>query len=451
MRCANVRLLSNIYLTMMTTMVSTMSQHIGKEVELKGWCYNFRSSGKIFFLQFRDGTGRVQVVFSKADISDEAWEALQSIRLESSVIVHGLVKEDDRAPSGFELEGQGITVVQVAEEGYPIGKKEHGPEFLLDHRHLWLRAESQWAVQRVRDSIIRATYDYFHKNGFVKFDTPILTPTSCEGTTELFEMDYFADEAEMTKAYLAQSGQLYLEAGIMSLGRAFDFGPVFRAEKSKTRRHLTEFWMMDAEAAYVEHEENMKIQEELIVHIVKTVLDECAQELKVLERDTSALEKIEGPFVRMTHAEAIAKLREMGSDIGERDDLGADDETMLTKAFDKPIFIEKYPAEVKAFYMKRDPDDDSVVLNNDLLAPEGYGEIIGGSQREDDYKTLLQRMKEHDLDPEPFEWYLDLRRYGSVPHSGFGYGLERIVAWICGLHHVRETIPFPRLINRIKP
>jgi len=453
---------------MITTFVSKISEHVGEEVELKGWCYNFRSSGKIFFLQFRDGSGRVQVVYSKGDISDEIWEALQSIRLESSVIVRGLVKQDDRAPSGFELEGRAVTVVHVADEGYPLGKKDHGPDFLLDNRHLWLRSESQWAVQRVRDTIIRATYDYFHQHGFVKFDTPILTPTSCEGTTELFEMDYFNDvelssmelaegEAELrqgrdgTKAYLAQSGQLYLEAGIMSLGRAFDFGPVFRAEKSKTRRHLTEFWMMDAEAAYVEHEENMKIQEGLICHIVETVLKENEHELKVLERDTEALKKVQAPFVRMTHAEAVAKLREMGSDIGERDDLGADDETILTKAYDKPIFIEKYPAEVKAFYMKRDPNDESVALNNDLLAPEGYGEIIGGSQREDDYKTLLQRMKEHDLDPKPFEWYLDLRRYGSVPHSGFGYGLERIVGWVCGLHHVRETIPFPRMINRITP
>jgi asparaginyl-tRNA synthetase len=437
----------------MNMTVSQIKEHVGKEVELKGWCYNFRSSGKIFFLQFRDGSGRVQIVYSKSDVSEEEWEALQSLRLESSVIVRGLVKEDDRAPSGFELEGKGVEIVHIAEEGYPIGKKEHGPDFLLDHRHLWLRSERQWAVQRVRDCIIRATYDYFHQNGFKKFDSPVLTPTSCEGTTELFEMDYFAGEGEGedSKAYLTQSGQLYLEAGIMSLGRAFDFGPVFRAEKSKTRRHLTEFWMMDAEAAFVEHEGNMEIQEALICHIVKMVLDECAHELKVLERDVSALEKVQAPFPRLTHAEAVAKLQEMGSDIKDRDDLGADDETMLTKQYDTPIFIEKYPAEVKAFYMKRDPNDESVALNNDLLAPEGYGEIIGGSQREDDYETLMKRIEEDGLDPTPFQWYVDLRRYGSVPHSGFGYGLERIVAWLCGLHHVRETIPFPRLINRISP
>ncbi|PJE76736.1 asparagine--tRNA ligase [Candidatus Uhrbacteria bacterium CG10_big_fil_rev_8_21_14_0_10_48_16] len=442
---------------MTTLTVSQVHQHIGEEVELKGWCYNFRSSGKIFFLQFRDGTGRMQAVYMKTDLPEDQWAILEGMRLESSVIIRGLVKEDARAPLGFELEGQSIEAIQIAEEGYPIGKKEHGPDFLLDQRHLWLRAESQWAVQRVRDRIITSTYAYFHENGFIKFDTPILTPTSCEGTTDLFELDYFADEEKadettsQSKAYLAQSGQLYLEAGIMSLGRAFDFGPVFRAEKSKTRRHLTEFWMMDAEAAFVEHEGNMKIQEELICRIVADVLEHCAHELKVLERDVEPLKKVQAPFVHLTHAEAVAKLREMGSDIGEMDDLGADDETLLTKQYDKPIFLEKYPAVVKAFYMKRDPADPTRVLNNDLLAPEGYGEIIGGSQREDDYETLMERIREHGLDPAPFEWYLDLRRYGSVPHSGFGYGLERIVAWTCGLHHVRETIPFPRMINRITP
>ncbi len=447
-----------------STTVSQIAKHLGQEIELKGWCYNFRSSGKIFFLQFRDGTGRVQVVYSKADLSSDQWDLLDALRLESSVIVRGVVKEDTRAPLGFELNGVSIQVVQLAQEGYPIGKKEHGPEFLLDNRHLWLRAESQWAVQRVRDRIITSTYEWFHENGFIKFDTPILTPTSCEGTTDLFEMDYFGgeggevDEVEKvdkvelgTKAYLAQSGQLYLEAGIMSLGRAFDFGPVFRAEKSKTRRHLTEFWMMDAEAAYVEHEGNMAIQEALVCRIVSDVLTHCVYELKVLERDIEPLKKVQAPFVHLTHEEATKKLRELGSDIGERADLGADDETLLTQQYDRPIFIEKYPAEVKAFYMKRDPHDDTRVLNNDLLAPEGYGEIIGGSQREDDYNTLLKRMHEHSLDPTPFQWYLDLRRYGSVPHSGFGYGLERIVAWVCGLHHVRETIPFPRLVNRLNP
>ncbi len=446
---------------MIDVLVSGLSNHLGEEVELKGWAYNFRSSGKIFFLQLRDGSGRVQVVYGKPDVTEAVWEALSSLRIESSVIVRGKVKEDARAPSGVELEGASLQIVSLALEDYPISKKEHGPDFLLEHRHLWLRSESQWAVLRVRDCIIRATYDHLRAGGFVKFDTPILTPMACEGTTELFEMDYFADDDHhpqpllekegRNKAYLAQSGQLYLEAGIMSLGRAFDFGPVFRAEKSKTRRHLTEFWMMDAEAAFVEHEENMRIQEELIVEIVRRVLKECVGELQILARPVEPLQQIQAPFFRMTHAEAVAKLREMGSDIGEKDDLGADDETILTQAFDRPIFIEKYPAEVKAFYMKRDPHDPLRVLNNDLLAPEGYGEVIGGSQREDDYETLKRRIEEHHLPMKAFEWYLDLRRYGSVPHSGFGFGLERIVAWICGLHHVRETIPFPRMIHRITP
>ena len=444
----------------MDTFVKDIAQFVGKEVELKGWAYNFRSSGKIYFLQFRDGSGRVQVVYSKADLPEEQWEALQKIRHESSVIVRGLVKAEPRAPSGFELQGVSVTAVQLAPEDYPIGKKEHGPDFLLDNRHLWLRSEKQWAIQRVRNQIINSTFAYLNENGFVKFDTPILTPTACEGTTELFEMDYFdigkgqpeaVGACSFGKAYLAQSGQLYLEAGIMSLGRCFDFGPVFRAEKSKTRRHLTEFWMMDAEAAFVEHEGNLKIQEGLMCRIVADVLKDCQQELKVLERDVEPLKKIQAPFVRMTHAEAIAKLRTLGSDIGDMDDLGADDETILTKQYDKPIFVEKYPAAVKAFYMKRDPSDPTRVLNADLLAPEGYGEIIGGSQREDDYDALLARIKEHNLSVEAFSWYLDLRKYGSVPHSGFGYGLERITAWLCGAQHIRETIPFPRMINRLTP
>ncbi len=438
--------------------ISQIGAHLGQEVELKGWAYNFRSSGKIFFLQLRDGSGRVQIVYSAAVLPTQEWEALQQLRLESSVCVRGKVKKDDRSPTGFELDGVSFAMMQLAQEDYPISKKEHGPDFLLDNRHLWLRSERQWAVQRVRNTIINATYSYFNENGYIKFDTPILTPTSCEGTTELFEMDYFKeeglgdrDQGLDRKAYLAQSGQLYLEAGIMSFGKCFDFGPVFRAEKSKTRRHLTEFWMMDAEAAFIEHEGNMAIQEALTIRIVTDVLAENAYELKVLERDVEALKKVQAPFVRLTHADAVRKLRELGSDIGDRDDLGADDETMLTKQFDRPIFIEKYPIEIKAFYMKRDPNNPDRALNNDLLAPEGYGEIIGGSQREDDYETLLTRIKEHNLAIEPFAWYLDLRKYGSVPHSGFGYGLERIVGWICGLQHVRETIPFPRMINRLSP
>ena len=430
----------------MAKLIAEFPELVGQEVTIKGWAYNVRSSGKIAFLQIRDGSGFVQAVVVQSVVDESSWKAATEVTQESSLSVTGEVTKHPKQDGVYELQVAKLEVIQKAEE-YPIGKKEHGPDFLLDQRHLWLRAPSQWAVQRVRDEIITATYDWFHQNNFVKFDSPILTPSVCEGTTELFEIDYF----EERKAYLSQSGQLYLEAAIASFGRVYDFGPVFRAEKSKTRRHLTEFWMMDAEMAFVEHEENLKIQEELVSYIVKRVLENRVAELKILERDVEPLKKVQAPFERMTHAEAIKILRENGSDIGDMDDLGADDETMLTKMHDKPIFIEKYPAEVKAFYMKRDPEDPTRALCADLLAPEGYGEIIGGSQREDDYDELLKRIREHNLLEETFSWYLDLRKYGSVPHSGFGYGLERLVAWICGLHHVRETIPFPRMINRLEP
>ena len=431
----------------MTTIISKISEFSDQEVELKGWVYNFRSSGKIFFLQLRDGFGRIQVVYSKANLSELEWETLQSLKIESSVIVQGKVKTDDRSPSGFELDGQGIQIIQLAPEDYPISKKEHGPDFLLENRHLWLRSEKQWAIQRVRNTIINAIYDFMRENNFIKMDAPIITPSACEGTTELFSMDYF----DLGSAYLSQSGQLYLEAAIMSQGKCFDFGPVFRAEKSKTRRHLTEFWMMDAEAAFLEHEGNIKLQEEFVIKIVQDVLEKNQAELKILERDISALEKVQAPFVRMSYDQAIKKLHQLGSDIKEGSDLGADDETLLTQEFDRPIFIEKYPAAVKAFYMKRDSENKELALCDDLLAPEGFGEIIGGSQREDDYDTLVKRIEEHHLNVDDFKWYLDLRKYGSVPHSGFGIGLERTVGWICGIRHVRETIPFPRLINRKCP
>ena len=430
----------------MDTTISTFKDLVGQTATVKGWAYNVRSSGSIAFLQIRDGSGFTQAVVSKQGVDESSWTAATSATIESSVIVTGTVTKHPKQEGVFELQATSVTLVQKAEE-YPIGKKEHGPDFLLDNRHLWLRAPSQWAIQRVRDAIIHATYDWMRDNGFIKIDAPILTPTSCEDTTELFEIDYFGER----KAYLTQSGQLYLEAAIASVGKCFDFGPVFRAEKSKTRRHLIEFWMMDAEAAFVEHDGNLRIQEELVSFIVKRVLETCQEEMKILERNTEPLKKVVAPFYRLTHADAIKKLRELGSDIGDMDDLGADDETLLTQQYDKPVFIEKYPAAVKAFYMKRDPEDPTRVLNADLLAPEGYGEIIGGSQREDDYETLLARLKEHHLSEDAFKWYLDLRKYGSVPHSGFGYGLERLVAWICGLHHVRETIPFPRLINRLEP
>jgi asparaginyl-tRNA synthetase len=429
----------------MDIFVSDAAKHVGKEVTVKGWVYNFRSSGKISFLQIRDGSGFMQAIVSQPEVSQKVWEDTQKITIESSVVVSGTVSKHPKKEE-YELQLKDLNIVQIADE-YPIGKKEHGPDFLLDQRHLWLRSRKQWAIQRVRNTIINATYEWMANNSFIKIDSPILTPAACEGTTTLFELDYF----DLGKAYLSQSGQLYLEAAIMSHGRVFDFGPTFRAEKSKTRRHLTEFWMMDAEMAFVEHEGNLKIQEELISHMVMRCLERNQEELKILERDTKPLEKIKPPFLRMTHAEAVKKLHEMGSDIASDDDLGGDDETMLTEKLEKPVFIEKYPAKVKAFYMKRDPKDPELALCADLLAPEGYGEIIGGSQREDDYEILVSRIKEHDLPIAAFEWYLDLRKYGSVPHSGFGFGLERITGWISGTRHIRETIPFPRLLNRLTP
>jgi asparaginyl-tRNA synthetase len=431
---------------MSQTFIRDFGSKVGQEVTVKGWAYNVRSSGSIAFLQLRDGSGFTQAVVAKNGVDEASWLAASTATLESSLIVTGAVSKHPKQEGVYELQATKVELVQKAEE-YPIGKKEHGPDFLLDNRHLWLRAPAQWAIQMIRDEVIHATYDWMRDHGFAKIDSPILTPSACEGTTELFEIDYF----EERKAYLSQSGQLYLEAAIASVGRCFDFGPVFRAEKSKTRRHLIEFWMMDAEAAFVEHEGNLEIQEQLVCFIVERVLKNRQTELKILERNQEPLKKVQAPFVRMTHAEAVAKLRTLGSDIGDMDDLGADDETLLTNQYEKPIFVEKYPAAVKAFYMKRDPTDPTRVLNADLLAPEGYGEIIGGSQREDDYEKLLERIREHKLPEEAFKWYLDLRRYGSVPHSGFGYGLERIVTWISGIHHVRETIPFPRLLNRLEP
>jgi asparaginyl-tRNA synthetase len=430
----------------MDVFIKDFARLVDQTVTVKGWAYNARSSGSIAFLQIRDGSGFTQAVVAKNGVDESSWNAAVETTIESSVIVTGTVSKHPKKDEVFELQATRVEIVQKASE-YPIGKKEHGPDFLLDQRHLWLRAPTQWAIQKVRDEIIHATYDWMRDNGFTKIDSPIFTPNACEGTTDLFEIDYFGER----KAYLSQSGQLYLEAAIASVGRCFDFGPVFRAEKSKTRRHLTEFWMMDAEAAFIDHEQNKKIQESLICFIVERVLKNRQTELRILERDQAPLEKVQAPFDRLTHVQAIEELREMGSAIGDLDDLGAEDETILTQKHEKPIFIEKYPTAVKAFYMKRDPEDPSRVLNADLLAPEGYGEIVGGSQREDDYDELLKRIREHNLPEDAFAWYLDLRKYGSVPHSGFGYGLERIVTWICGIHHVRETIPFPRLLNRLEP
>jgi len=422
--------------------ISDLKKHLDKEVLIKGWIYNFRSSGKIYFLQIRDGSGFAQAIVDQANVSAKVWQEVEKITLESSVELTGKVVKHPNKDE-YELQVSDLQIIQVAEE-YPIGKKDHGPDFLLEKRHLWLRSPKQWAIQRVRNTVINATYEFLNKQGFTKIDAPILTPNACEGTTTLFEIDYF----DLGKAYLSQTGQLYLEAAMASLGKVFDFGPTFRAEKSKTRRHLTEFWMMDAEMAFYDHKMNMKLQEKLIVFIVKKVLKENQKELAILERDVSALEKVKGLFHRLTYKKAIERLQEKGSDIKQGEDLGNDDETLIMEGYDKPLFIEKWPADIKAFYMKR---KGKLSLCSDMIAPEGHGEIIGGSQREDDYDEIVKRVKEHDLPMDAFQWYLDLRKYGTVPHSGFGFGLERLVGWMCGVHHVRETIPFPRMINRIYP
>ena len=427
-------------------LIKDIPANLGGPITLKGWVRNIRHSGKLLFIVLRDGTAEVQCVAFKPDLGDEPFEAATHLTLESSIVVTGTARPHQKLAGQFEVAVSGITPIQVAEE-YPIGKKEHGPDFLLSNRHLWIRSSKQWAVLRIRHTVYYAICDWLNRNHFVRFDSPILTPNACEGTTTLFELDYF-DEG---KAYLSQSGQLYLETGIMSLGRVYDFGPVFRAERSKTRKHLTEFWMMDAEAAFVEHAENMQIQEGLIRHVIREVLDKCDNELTVLERDKAALAAADAPFKVMTHRDAIDYLRSQGSQITHGSDLGAADEVLLTDGSPAPIFIEKWPKEIKAFYMKRDPNDPGLVLGSDLIAPEGFGEIIGGSQREDDYDLLLGRMQAENMPIEDYRWFLDLRRYGSVPHSGFGVGLERLVTWMSGIHHIRETIPFPRMIYRIYP
>lgn len=431
---------------MKTIFVKQIAAHLGEEIRLQGWVRNIRSSGKLLFIIFRDGSGELQTVAFKPSLGEEKFEIAKRLTIESSVILCGIPKPHQKMEGQYELDITDVQPVQIADE-YPIGKKEHGPDFLLSQRHLWLRSSKQWAILRVRHTVYYAICDYLNEHSFFRFDSPILTPNACEGTTTLFELDYF-DEG---KAYLSQSGQLYLETGIMSLGRVYDFGPVFRAEKSKTRKHLTEFWMMDAEAAYVEHKENMEIQEGLIRHVIRTVLASCAHELTVLERDVEALRNADAPFKRITHREAVEYLQGKGSPIAYGDDLGAQDETLLTEGSDVPIFVEKWPKEIKAFYMKRDPENEDYVLGADLIAPEGFGEIIGGSQREDDHDLLLSRMEAEKMDIAAYQWYLDLRKYGSVPHSGFGIGFERLVTWMTGIHHIRETIPFPRMIYRIYP
>jgi asparaginyl-tRNA synthetase len=429
----------------MLTTIAQVGQHVGQEVRIGCWLYNKRSSGKIQFLQLRDGSGFIQGVVVKAEVAENVWENASQLTQESSLYITGVVRADDRAPSGYELTVTGVEIIQIAQE-YPISLKEHGVDFLMDHRHLWLRTPRQRAVMAIRSEVIRAVYEYFHENGFVKVDPPILTPTSAEGTTNLFHTKYFDEDA-----YLSQSGQLYMEAAAMALGRVYSFGPTFRAEKSKTRRHLIEFWMIEPEMAFVDHEENLRIQEAFVSHVVQSVLKNCQRELKTLERDTTKLQNVTGSFPRITYDDAIKLLQEKGSEIKWGDDFGAPDETLIADHFDKPVFITHYPTEIKAFYMKPHPERPEVVLCADMIAPEGYGEIIGGSQRIDDPELLEKRFAEHELSEEAYRWYLDLRKYGTVPHSGFGLGLERTVAWICGLDHVRETIPFPRMLYRLYP
>jgi len=426
--------------------ISDIKSYEGKEVEIKGWLYNKRSSGSIKFLIIRDGTGFIQATLLKSETKEELFNKIDTINYETSIKITGLVREEKRAPSGYEVLINNIEMVSIAEDNYPISLKEHGVGFLMDYRHLWLRSPRQNAILRIRAEIIKSIRNFLDQSGFILIDSPILTPAACEGTTTLFETDYFGE-----KAYLTQSGQLYNEASAMAFGKVYCFGPTFRAEKSKTRRHLMEFWMVEPEAAYVDLEENNKIQENMVTYMVKQVLENNKRELDLLERDLSKLEIIKVPFLRISYDEAIEILKKDGSKIEWGDDFGGEDETILSQKYAKPIFVHRYPLKCKAFYMKPDPQRPEVALCADLLAPEGYGEIIGGGQRIDDYNLLANQIKEHNLSRENYEWYLDLRRYGSVPHSGFGLGIERTVAWICGLNHIRETIPFPRMLNKIYP
>ncbi|MCL4511136.1 MAG: asparagine--tRNA ligase [Bacteroidetes bacterium] len=428
------------------TTIDKLSEFDDKSVTIRGWVYNKRSSGKIHFILVRDGSGVVQCVIVKNQVSPEVFGSYDLLTQESSIAVTGKVHKDDRAPGGYELQVEDLEIVHVAKE-YPITPKEHGVEFLMDHRHLWLRSSRQHAILRVRHQIIKAVREFFDNRGFTLVDSPILTPASVEGTSTLFETDYF----DLGKAYLTQSGQLYAEAAAMAFGKVYCFGPTFRAEKSKTRRHLTEFWMVEPEVAWADLNDDMNLAEEFIEHIVQTVLKKSESELHVLERDITKLQPVKRPFPRLHYDEAVEMLKKTGVEFQYGNDLGAADETIISQQYDRPVMVHHYPAACKAFYMKRDPERPDLTLSVDVLASEGYGEIIGGSQREDDYDTLVKRLEEFDLPREPFEWYLDLRKYGTVPHAGFGLGIERTVAWICGLEHVRETIPFPRMIYRNTP
>jgi asparaginyl-tRNA synthetase len=424
-------------------------QHIGETVEIAGWLYNIRRSGKIAFPILRDGYGLMQCVAVKSALSEELFETVKNLTQESSIIVSGKIRAEQRAQGGYEMDLETLQVLQRVPESdpYPITPKEHGTDFLMDHRHLWLRSQRQHAIIRVRHEVIKAVRDYFDSHGFTLVDTPIFTPAACEGTTTLFEVDYFDDE----KAYLAQSGQLYNEATAMAFGKVYCFGPTFRAEKSKTRRHLTEFWMVEPEMAYATLEDVKRVAEELIVFIVGRVLENRQEELKRLERDTSKLEAIQAPFGRMSYDDAVKILQAKGSEIQWGGDFGGTDETIITADEQRPVMVDRFPTSIKAFYFEPDAERPEVVLGVDLLAPEGYGEIIGGGQRIHDPELLLKRIEEHKLPKEAFDWYIDLRKYGSVPHAGFGMGIERCVAWMCGLEHIRETIAFPRMLNRLRP
>jgi asparaginyl-tRNA synthetase len=420
--------------------------HTGETVEIRGWLYNKRSSGKIHFLLIRDGSGLMQAVMTRQDVPADAFEAADGLTQESSLVVSGTIRADPRAPGGYELSVSELRILQVADP-YPITPKEHGVEFLMDHRHLWLRSRRQHALMRIRAEVIRACTDFLDGEGFLRIDTPILTPAAVEGTTTLFETPYF----DLGNAYLTQSGQLYNEAAAMAFGRVYCFGPTFRAEKSKTRRHLTEFWMVEPEAAFMTLDEYMDLAEQMVSAVVARVIARRRSELEALDRDVAGLEAVRPPFPRISYDEALAMLDRAGKPIPWGEDFGGDEETVISSAYDRPVFVHHYPAQCKAFYMEPHPERPEVVLSADLLAPEGYGEIIGGGQRIHDLALLERRLRDHHLPAETYQWYLDLRRYGTVPHSGFGLGIERTVAWITGIEHIREAIPFPRLINRLYP
>jgi asparaginyl-tRNA synthetase len=425
--------------------ISDLSRHEAEGATVRGWVQTTRTHGRVAFVVLRDGTGIVQCVVVQKEVTPEVWQLVQELTLESSVSVTGGIRADARAPGGYELSVSELTLIGSSDD-YPIQPKEHGVDFLLDHRHLWLRSSQQRAIIRVRSEVEQAIHDFFYQRDFVRIDTPILTGSIGEGGAGLFEVDYFDDQA-----YLAQTGQLYGEAAAAAFGRIYCFGPTFRAEKSKTRRHLTEFWMCEPEVAWNDSEANMKLQEDFVSYLVERALERCRDELALLERDIASLERVRPPFPRVDYADAIRTLQEKGHELKWGDDLGAPDETALAEGFDRPVFVINYPKEAKAFYMKENPADPRTVLCNDLLAPEGYGEIIGGSQREDDHDRLLARIREHGLPEASYKWYLELRKYGTFPHSGFGLGLERTVAWITGRPHIREMIPFPRMLNRLYP